>query len=376
MKVPLTRINIDKSEMAEVARVLKSGWVTQGPETVAFENSVARYLGIPHALACSSCTTALFAMMKAAGIGPGDEVIVPSLTFIATPNSVRHTGATPVFADVSAGNYNMDPESVRRKIGKKTRAILVVHQIGIPADLGSLARIARAHKILLLEDAACAIGSVYRGKKIGNTGHSFAASFSFHPRKVITTGEGGMVVSRNRKFIDDVRMLISHGASVDELVKHKSKRLVDTTYPIVGYNFRLSDILSAVGVVQMRKLEALIAKREKHVRYYKKALAKIPGIVFPDIPRGDRWNCQSCAVRITDAFGPTRDRVLEYCLQKGIAARGSITVCHKEPPYVKAKTFLPETDRVAREVLMLPLYPGMSVHEQDYVVSRIKECAP
>ena len=244
MNVPLTRIQIDHAEIEQVTRVLRSGWVTQGPATAAFEKAVAAYIGAPHAVACSSCTTALFAMMKAAGIGKGDEVIVPSLTFIATPNSVRHTGATPVFADVSPGTFNLDPASVSQKISKRTRAILVVHQVGIPADLDSLARISRRHRILLLEDAACAIGSVYKNRKIGNTGHSFAASFSFHPRKVITTGEGGMVVSRNRKFIQTVRMLISHGASMDELVKHRAKGIVDVSYPIVGYNFRLSDILS------------------------------------------------------------------------------------------------------------------------------------
>jgi dTDP-4-amino-4,6-dideoxygalactose transaminase len=369
-------MQIDDAEIGQVIRVLRSGWVTQGPATAAFENAVAAYIGSPHAVACSSCTTALFAMMKAVGIGEGDEVIVPSLTFIATPNSVRHTGATPVFADVSPGTFNLDPASVRQKLSKKTRAILVVHQVGIPADLDSLARIARRHKILLLEDAACAIGSVYKNKKIGNTGHSFAACFSFHPRKVITTGEGGMVVSRNRKFINDVRMLISHGSSVDELVKHRSTGLIDVSYPIVGYNFRLSDILSAVGIAQMKKLGAIIAKREQCVLYYKKSLAKIPGILFPDIPSGDRWNCQSCAVRITHAFGKTRDKVLEYCLKNGIAARGSITVCHKEPPYKKANLSLPETERVAQEMFILPLYPGMPVQEQNYVVSRIKECAP
>jgi perosamine synthetase len=378
MKVPLTRPLTGISETRSVEKVLHSGWLTQGPVTTDFENAMARYLHVSHAIACSSCTAALFVMMKALGIGPGDEVIAPSFTFIATPNSIRHTGANVVFADIDSSTFNLDPRAVEKAISPRTKAILAVHQIGIPADLSSLKAIARRRNILLLEDAACALGTELNGRKIGCTGHGFAACFSFHPRKLITTGEGGMIVSNNKVFAQKVRQLISHGASIDEVKRHRAGGSLEVKYPDIGYNFRMSDILAAVGLAQMSRLPGILSDRIHHAHYYEKALSKTKGIVFPVLDKSSIWNYQSFAIRITPEFGKDRDKVLAYLQKNGISARGSITQCHREAPYVRHSFGLPQTELVAREFLILPLFSGISKAQQNRVVKYLlksRKCA-
>jgi dTDP-4-amino-4,6-dideoxygalactose transaminase len=371
MKVPLTRPFAGSKESRLVENVLRSGWLTQGPVTTEFENAVAKYLQVNHAIACSSCTAALFVMMKALGIGPGDEVIAPSFTFIATPNSIMHTGARVKFADIDPFTFNMDPLLVDKAVGPRTRAILAVHQIGIPSDLSALKAIARKRNILLLEDAACALGSELNGKKIGGTGHGLASCFSFHPRKVISTGEGGMIVTNSAPLARKIRMLISHGASVDEVKRHRAGGNIAVNYPEIGYNFRMSDILAAVGLAQMSRLEDLLARRTRCARYYEKKLSGLKGIVTPLIPVTIRWNYQSFALRITPVFGKNRDRVLAYLQKKGVSARGSITCCHREGPYKKHRVKLPHTEQAAQEMIILPLFPGMSTAMQQYVVDAL-----
>lgn len=374
MNIRLTKPYIDERELDNLKEVLCSGWYTQGPKVLKFEENMAEIVGVKHAIACTSGTTALFSMLKALGIGKSDEVIVPSFTFIATPNSVTHVGAKVVFADISKDIFNLDPKSVEKVISPRTRAILAVDQIGIPAPLNELRIIAEKNNLILLEDAACAVGTQIDNKLLGGTNHSLASCFSFHPRKLITTGEGGMVVTNNDDLAKIIRQLVSHGASVDELDKHNANEIVKEHYPIIGYNFRMSDFQAAVGIGQVEKLKDIVNFRRTKAAFYENKLKGVKGIELPLIPSNVKWNYQSFALRITPEFGKSRDEVLKILLSKGIAARGSLTECHKEAPYKNLKYELPITELVSKEFLILPLHPQISEEEQKFVVDQLIKC--
>ncbi|MES1213383.1 MAG: DegT/DnrJ/EryC1/StrS aminotransferase family protein, partial [Singulisphaera sp.] len=250
--IPITLPLFGPEEEQAAAAAIRSGWVTQGPQVAAFERAVAEYTGAAHAVAVSNCTTALHLALVLHGIGPGDEVICPSMSFIATANSIRYTGATPIFAEVDPRTYNLDPDAARDAITPRTKAILVVHQIGLPADLERFQALGREHGLAIIEDAACAIGSKYQGRQIGSCAETVC--FSFHPRKVITTGEGGMITTNRADFAERLRLLRQHGMSVSDAARHSSKKVVIENYVCLGYNYRLTDIQGAIGVEQMKRL--------------------------------------------------------------------------------------------------------------------------
>lgn len=373
MKVPLQRTYFDKAEEKALIRVLRSGWVTQGPKVKEFEEAVCEYTGAKYAVATTSCTTALSLSLYALGIGPGDEVLVPSLSFIATTNVVTHVGATPVFVDIDPETFNIDPGKLEEKINKKTRAVIPVDQVGLPADLDAIFKIARKHKLHVIEDAACALGSIYKGKKIGSFGE--LSCLSFHPRKTITTGEGGMILTNNKKLADYLRILRHHGMSVSDVTRHRANKIIHESYPVVGYNFRMTDIQSAVGVEQMKKLPEILAKRAYLAGCYTKAFLGSKFIVPPYVPEDCVHNWQSYIIRLKTYTKITRDHLMQNLLDVGISTRIGIMAAHLEAPYRKMypNLSLPQTEAAAKETITLPLYFQMSKKEQNFCIEKVLE---
>src|SRR5678815_5239703 len=279
--IPVARPWMDEQEAAAARRVILSGWITQGPEVAAFEREFGDAIGAPHACAVSSCTTALHVALVALGVGTGDEVITVSHSFIATANAIRYCGAIPVFVDVDLATLNIDPGLVEAAIGPRTKAILAVHQIGMPCDLRSLTAIAARHRLPLIEDAACAIGSEVEWEggweRIGRP-HADIACFSFHPRKLLSTGDGGMLTTSSVELDASFRLLRQHGMSVSDTVRHASTDVVFEEYPVTGFNYRMTDIQAAIGREQLSRLPEIVSRRRALASRYGERLRGIPGI--------------------------------------------------------------------------------------------------
>jgi perosamine synthetase len=370
--IPITRPMVGDAEAARVDAVLRSGWLTQGEETFAFERLVANRVGASHAVATSSATTALHLGMVLLGIGPGDEVLVPSYSFIATANIVRYVGATPVFVDIRSDTWNLDERKLAGAVTERTRAIVPVHQIGMPAEMDAIGAFAREHGLAVLEDAACAIGSEYHGRPIGGQGN--LAVFSFHPRKVVTTGEGGMLLTDDSAVAERARSLASHGEAVIDVHRHNAARPQAEDFEQLGFNYRMTNLQGAVGVAQMERFEEMLAARRRLGARYTEALSDVRGITPPVEPEGLKTNYQSYMVRIDAGSARTRDEVMLGLRQAGIATRPGITAIHQQPIYRDAvRAALPETDRAVEEALILPLFPQMSDTEHDEVVRTLTE---
>lgn len=332
--IPVAKPWMDEREADAARRPILSGWVTQGPEVAAFEREFATIVGAPHACAVSNCTTALHLALLVVGVQPGDEVITASHSFIATANVVRYCGAIPVFVDIQPGTYNMDPALIERAISAKTRAILCVHQIGMPCDLAAITAIARRHNLPVIEDAACATGSELRWQgsweKIGKP-HGDIACFSFHPRKVITTGDGGMLTTANPDYDKRFRLLRQHSMSVPDAVRHSARDIIFESYTELGYNYRMTDIQAAVGREQLQRLPQIIARRRALAAAYGDLLADITGLVLPEEPAWARSNWQSYCVRLP-AWSDQR-RVMQAMLDRGVSTRRGIMCAHREPAF-------------------------------------------
>jgi dTDP-4-amino-4,6-dideoxygalactose transaminase len=367
--IPITKPITDAAEERRLLATLRSGWLTQGPETFAFERAVCEQIGAPHAVATNSATTALHIALVLIGVGPGDEVVLQSYTHIATANCVSYCGATPVFVDIRPDTYNLDEEGLEAAITAKTRAIVVVHQFGMPAELNAIDAIAQERGIPLLEDAACALGSSYMGNPVGS-GSSFAV-FSFHPRKVITTGEGGMLILADGDHARRARSLASHGESVLDVERHSSAAAIVEEYAEVGFNYRLTSLQAAVGIAQLEKLELILASRRRLADRYGELLREIEGVETPVKIEHAESNYQSYAVRISGGR-EERDRLIQEMRDAGIATRPGIPPIHHQPMYRPlVRQPLPQTDAVEASSLLLPLFPTMTEDEQDQVVERI-----
>ena len=368
--IPVMRPWLGAEEAAAAAEAVSSGWVAQGPRVAKFEEAFASAIGADHAVAVSSCTTALHLALVVAEIGPGDEVVVPSLSFIATANAARYVGAVPVFADVDGATQNLTPATVEPCLTPRTRAVILVDQAGVPADLDAMRALCEPRGIMVLEDAACAVGSVYRSQPVG--AGAYMAAFSFHPRKLLTTGEGGMLVTADPDVAARLRRLREHGMDVGAAVRHASRQPVIEHYMELGFNFRMTDIQAAVGLVQLGKLGQLIARRRVLAQRYKQLLADIPGVHTTTDPEYGTTNYQSFWILLPDDFPVPRDELLQRLAEAGVSARRGIMAAHLEPAYQGIRhDQLPVTERLTARTLILPLYHDLTEPEQDLVVSVI-----
>ena len=350
--IPITKPWLPEGTMDQLAGPVDSGWLVQGPKTTELENRVAALAGCAHGVAVSSGTTALFAALAALGVGPGDEVVTSPYSFPATANVIVHLGAKPVFVDIDLETYNLDPELIEAALTPRTKAIMPVHQVGLPADMDRINDIARAHGLVVVEDAACALGSTYKGRPIGPG--SDGACFSFHPRKVLTTGEGGMIVTDSAELADRLRRIISHGLEGEK------------GYTEFGYNFRLSDLHSAVGLAQIPFFEEHLARRRKLAAAYDADLAGDERIVTPFVPDYAGPNYQSYLVRLPGLTGAQRDEVLGQLHSIGIYAKGSIEAIPFQPVYLDrfGRPDLPNCLAARDTVVCLPLYPTMDENDR------------
>lgn len=372
--IPVAKPSFGVDEENGVLEVLRSGWVSQGPRVAEFERKFADYVGAADAVAVSSCTTALHLALVAAGIQPGDEVLCPSLSFIATANAIVNAGGTPVFVDIDRATYNIDPNCIESAITPRTKAILIVHQIGLPAAIDEITSVAEKHGLMLIEDAACAIGAEYHGQRIGQP-HSLMACFSFHPRKILTTGEGGMITSADLELTARLRKLRQHAMSLSDVARHNSMQVVTESYDEVGYNFRMTDLQAAVGIAQLASLDKMIARRRELAQRYTDRLFAIPWLRVPFQPAESLANFQSYMVALTTESPIGRDDLMQKLLDLGISSRRGIMAIHREKPYRNEKweQSLPVTNLVTDSTLVLPLFHAMEFSEQDYVIECLEK---
>lgn len=371
--IPVARPYIGAEEEQAVVEVLRSGWVTQGPRVSEFEEKFSEYIGCAHSIAISSCTTALHLSLLAIGVGPGDEVICPSLSFIATANSIAYTGATPVFGDIDPASYNLDPARLEEVISSRTKAILVVHQIGLPAAMNEILVVAAKHGLAVIEDAACAIGSEYDGNLIGKPLGTMAC-FSFHPRKILTTGEGGMITTSDAKFAERLRRLRQHSMSLSDVVRHNSKQVSSETYDEIGFNFRMTDMQAAIGLIQLGRLSDFLKRRRLLAARYTQALRQLSWLQTPVAPANCLHNYQSYMVRLVGDFAAQRDLIMQELLERKISTRRAIMAIHRELPYrsERWKDSLAQTNLATDTGLILPLFHQMTDSEQDYVIESLQ----
>jgi dTDP-4-amino-4,6-dideoxygalactose transaminase len=373
--IPIAQPLVGEEEAQAAAEAVRSGWLTQGPRTARFERDFAELVGAEHACAVSNCTTALHLALLGVGVRPGDEVITVSHTFIACANVIRQCGATPVFVDIDPQTYCLDPALLERAITPRTRAVMVVHQIGMPADLARILPIARAHGLAVVEDAACALGSetLMGGawQPIGRP-HGDVACFSLHPRKVVTVGDGGVLTARDRELDARFRLLRQHGMSVPDTVRHGSPQVIFEDYPVPGFNYRLTDVQAAVGIEQLKRLPGIVARRRALAEAYAGLLRDLP-VESPREPHWARSNWQSYCVRLPD--GADQRAIMQRMLDRGVATRRGIMCIHREAAYAdQAPRFpLPESERAQDRCILLPLFPQMTPAMQQEVVDALRD---
>jgi dTDP-4-amino-4,6-dideoxygalactose transaminase len=373
MEIPLARPFVDEAEVEAAAAVIRSGWVAQGARVMAFEQMVADYVGARCAVATNSATSALHLALYLQGVGAGDEVICPSFTCFATANAIRHVGAFPTFVEIDPRTFNLDPAAVAQAVSSKTRAIMVVHQIGLAADVDPVRAIAQRHGLVIVEDGATALGGGYKGRRVGALGAPTA--FSFHPRKIITTGEGGMLTTDDEALAERARIVRSHGASVSDLERHKARGTIYAAYPEVGYNYRMTDIQGAMGVEQMKKLAQILARKQEIGRWYDAHLAEVDEVETPYVPEWAVHSYQSYLIHFKPEYRIDRDALLRQMAERGISCRHGIAPMHWEPYYrqLMGELRLPITEKVSLSTMFLPIYPQMTEDELHYIVGNLKE---
>ncbi|QGN35618.1 glutamine--scyllo-inositol aminotransferase [Microlunatus sp. Gsoil 973] len=364
---------LGEEEITAVTEVLQSGWVAQGPRVAAFETAFAEAMRATEAVAVSNCTTALHLALVVAGIGEGDDVVVPSFSFIATANAPTYVGARPVFADVDQTTGNVTAETLEAALTPATRAVIIVDQGGIPVDLDPIRALCDPRGIVVIEDAACGAGSTYRGRPVG-AGAEIAA-WSFHPRKILTTGEGGMLTTSHPEWAIRARRLREHAMSISAADRHASLVSPPEEFGEVGFNFRMTDLQAAVGLVQLDRLAEVVARRRENAAYYRNALADLAGIRLVDDPAWGTANFQSLWLEVGPEYPHDREGLLVALAQAGISARRGIMAAHRQPAYRGRDTGrvpLSVTERLNDNTLILPLYHQITQDELDRVTTVIR----
>jgi perosamine synthetase len=352
-----------------------SGWLTQGPKVAEFEKQFATRHSVQHALATTSCTTGLHLILAALDIGPGDEVIVPAFTWVATANVVLYCGATPVFADVDRTTNNIDPQDVAKRVTPRTKAVIAVHLFGLCADMDALKEVLPKH-VHIIEDAACAAGAMYKSGYAGALGT--AAAFSFHPRKSITTGEGGMITTNDADLAEKMNKLRNHGASISEEQRHNGPRpYLLPEFNLLGFNYRMTDLQGAVGLVQLSKLDNFIAERQKWAEYYRDNLKDVDWLQLPEFPATGRHAWQAFVMTVDPDKAPMpRNDIMDHLKTKGIATRPGTHAVHmlgfyKDKYGIKEDDF-PAAKDCNNNTLAIPLHNKMEAEDYQYIVDVIK----
>jgi perosamine synthetase len=367
--IAFSRPCFGEAEAEAAAAVVRSGWVVGGPRLAEFERRFAGLCGAEHAVGVSSWTTGAFLVLHAWGIGPGDEVILPSLTFIASVNVIRHVGATPVFAEIDPATYNIDPADVAHRITGRTRVIMPVDQLGLPCDIDAIGSLARRHGLRVLDDAACAFGSRNTGRPVGALAEFTV--FSLHARKVVTTAEGGMIATDDDVLADRLRRLRHQGMSLSDYARHGVSPTQFETYPEIGYNHRITDIQAAIGLAQLDRLDDFLERRRAVAARYSAYLAGHPLLIAPHVPAGLLPNWQSYQVRLRPHSGWSRNEVMDRLFELGVPTRRGVMAAHLEPPYRHDAPSLPRTESTAASTLQLPMHPGLTPEQQDRVLAAL-----
>lgn len=370
-QIPIMKPWMGIEEQQAAADAVASGWIAQGPRVAEFEAAFAERFRTPHAVAVSSCTTGLHLALHVAGIGRGDDVVVPSLSFIATANAARYVGAEPVFADIDLATANLTADTVEAALTPATRAVVVVDQGGMPADLDAVRAICEPRGIIVVEDAACAAGSTYHGEPVGSD--ALLAAFSFHPRKILTTGEGGMVTTTDASLAERMVRLRQHGMSMSAADRHAAGGAVIEQYLEVGFNYRMTDIQAAVGLVQLGRLDQVIERRRELAGRYHAGLQDIPGLLLPVDPTWGTTNFQSYWVTLPDALADRRNDLMQVLADQGISTRRGIMASHLEPAYEgHPHADLPVTERLTNGSIILPLFHQFTESDQDRVIASFR----
>jgi dTDP-4-amino-4,6-dideoxygalactose transaminase len=373
MDIPLAKPYTDEKEIDAVSAVIRSGWVSMGSKVADFENMMAEFVGAQFAIATNSATSALHLSLYLQDIGPGDKVICPTFTCMATANAIRHVGAFPIFVEIDPLTFNLDPKAIEEAITLDTRAIMAVHQIGLAADMDPIEEIAKKNNLAIVEDGATSLGGEYKGRQVGGLGSP--TCFSFHPRKVITTGEGGMITTDDEEFARRARIVRSHGASVSDLERHKARGKIYASYPEVGYNYRMTDMQGSMGIEQMKKLPWILKRKREIAAMFDARLAEIEEIEPPFVPDHSVHSYQSYLIRFKPGLKIDRDELLRDMADRGISCRHGIAPLHWEPYYreLYGELHFPVTEEVSRTTMFLPIYPQMTENEVHYIVDNLKE---
>lgn len=364
-------LNFGVEEEEAVLETLRSKWISTGPKTAAFETKFASMIGSRYALALSNCTVSLHLAMKILGIAPDDEVICPSLTFIATVNAIRYVDAVPVFADIrSSSDLTIDPVDVRRKITCRTKAIIVMHYAGFPCDMDEILQIAREFGLKVVEDACHGPLSEYRSKKLGSIGD--VGCFSFFSNKNMSTGEGGMLVTDDEKLYEQAKLLRSHGMTTLSYERAKGHSI---SYEVqaLGYNYRMDDIRATIGIVQLGKLENDLKLRAVVRAWYEEAFSSVPGVSIPFMGHDGFVSNYIFVVLLDEIHGHRRDEIRELLLRSGIQTSMHYPPVHLFPIFSDFAVQLPETERVAGRIITLPMYSRISRREVEYIAQTLHE---
>ncbi len=372
--IPIGLPSMGIEEWEATKEPIMSGWITQGPKVKEFERLFAERHQVKHAYAVSNCTTALHLALIACGVGPGDEVIVPAFTWVSTANAVMYCNAKPIFVDIDLDTFNLDLNQIASKITPKTKAIIPVHLFGLCADTSYIKQ--NFPQLMIIEDGACAAGSALQGRPAGGLGH--IGCFSFHPRKSVTTGEGGMMTTDDDELAGVLDKLRNHGASISEEQRHHGpKPYILSAFDMVGYNYRMTDIQGAVGIVQLKKLDMFIDERQKWAEYYEEGLKDIPWLTTPKVPKGYKHGWQSYVTLIDEKISPfKRNEIMEILQQNGISTRPGTHAVHMLGVYADMFNIKPSdypnafiADQLS---ISIPIHNRMVKEDFDYIISAIK----